>query len=64
VAHLSASLGKNTWILLPHNPDWRWGLESASTPWYKNVTLLRKEQAQPWEDVFGHIGNYLKSIKK
>ncbi len=61
VAHLAASLGKPTWILLPHIPDWRWGLKNTNTPWYKSVTLFRKKQAQPWEEIINMIYDKLKS---
>ena len=33
VAHLSAALGKKTWVLLPYTPDWRWQLDRGDSPW-------------------------------
>lgn len=41
-AHLMASLGRPTWILLPEPPDWRWLLERPDTPWYPAATLFRQ----------------------
>ena len=38
IAHLSATLGKKTWIILPFVSDWRWF--QIKTKWYKNVKLL------------------------
>jgi hypothetical protein len=42
VAHLSGALGKETWILLPYAPDWRWLLDRDDSPWYESVKLYRQ----------------------
>lgn len=41
VAHLSASLGKPVWVLVPPLLDWRWQMGSDTRPWWPNVNLLR-----------------------
>jgi hypothetical protein len=51
VAHLSAALGRPTWVLLHHNPDWRWLLERDDSPWYPTVTLHRQRRYGNWPDV-------------
>jgi hypothetical protein len=48
VAHLSGALGRPTWILLPHMPDWRWLLNRNDTPWYPTATLYRQDSAGEW----------------
>jgi hypothetical protein len=53
VAHLSASMGKPTWILLPPHPDWRWLLKGDKTPWYPSATLYRS--TGNWEEVIRQI---------
>lgn len=55
VAHLSATKGKPTWILLPSSPDWRWGIEGTSTPWYASAKLYRKAICEEWEAVFERL---------
>ena len=47
VAHLSAALGRPTWILLPYTPDYRWLLDRDDSPWYPSVRLFR--QTASWE---------------
>lgn len=51
VAHLAASMGKPTWILLPIAADWRWLVERTDSPWYPSVTLFRQSQHDNWDDV-------------
>ncbi len=48
VAHLSASLCKSTWLMLPFCPDWRWLTERVDSPWYKNVRLFRQSSPGNW----------------
>ncbi len=40
VAHLAATLGKPTTVVLPAQADWRW-MEGRRTTWYPSVRLLR-----------------------
>ena len=46
VAHLSAALGRPTWILLPYTPDYRWLLDRDDSPWYPTARLFR-QSAKP-----------------
>lgn len=53
--HLSGALGKQTWVLTPFVPEWRY-LESGETmPWYPAVRLFRQQDQQAWEPVLGDI---------
>lgn len=49
IAHLSAALGKPTWILLSFVPDWRWMFERADSPWYPTAKLFRQPAAGDWD---------------
>jgi tetratricopeptide (TPR) repeat protein len=55
VAHLSAALGKPTWVLLPFIPDWRWLLDRTDTPWYPSARLFRQECARDWPAVLERV---------
>jgi tetratricopeptide (TPR) repeat protein len=59
VAHLSAALGKPTWIMLPFAPDFRWLLNRSDTPWYPSVQLFRQSKPRDWESVTSQIVNTL-----
>lgn len=53
VAHLSASMGKETWILLPVIACWRWMLNTDESIWYPgNVKLFRQDNFFDWSKVF------------
>jgi hypothetical protein len=55
VAHLSAALGKPTWILLPYLPDWRWMINKSETPWYPSAKLYRQQADRHWEPVLNQM---------
>ncbi|NTW51221.1 MAG: tetratricopeptide repeat protein [Chlorobiaceae bacterium] len=59
VAHLSAAMGKPTWILLPFLPDWRWLLDRDDSPWYASARLYRQEALGDWHGAFTKVGNDL-----
>ncbi len=55
VAHLSAALGRSTWVLLPFSPDWRWLLERDDSPWYRSVRLYRSTRIGDWTSVLERV---------
>lgn len=50
-AHLSASLGLPTWLLLPSPCDWRWMDQGERSPWYPTMRLFRQPQPGAWDPV-------------
>jgi tetratricopeptide (TPR) repeat protein len=62
VAHLAGALGKATWLLLPHNPDWRWMLDRADTPWYPSLRLFRQGAPGDWHGVLSRVGAELRRL--
>jgi len=63
VAHLAATLGKPTWILLPFRPEWRWGLDREDSPWYPSARLFRQSAAGDWDGVIARVGAALRQWK-
>ncbi|MEJ6023744.1 tetratricopeptide repeat protein [Ramlibacter sp. PS4R-6] len=42
IAHLAGAIGKECWVLLAPNADWRWLLEREDCPWYPTLRLFRR----------------------
>ena len=59
VAHLAGALGKPVWILLPFNPDWRWLLDRADSPWYAAARLYRQDKSGDWQGVLEKVATDL-----
>ena len=62
VAHLASALGKETWVLLPYAPDWRWLLDRQDSPWYQSVRLYRQDEQRDWNNVLQKINTDLLAI--
>jgi tetratricopeptide (TPR) repeat protein len=43
IAHLAGAIGKECWVLLAPNADWRWLLEREDCPWYPTLRLFRRD---------------------
>ncbi|MGD9825578.1 tetratricopeptide repeat protein [Desulfobacter sp.] len=52
VVHLAGALGKETWVLLPFSPDWRWLTNRDDSPWYPGMRLFRQPSSGDWDYVF------------
>lgn len=63
VVHLAAGMGKPTWVLLPHVPDWRWLLERQDSPWYPSVRLYRQGSDRSWDAVLRQVAMDLERLR-
>jgi hypothetical protein len=55
IAHLSAAMGKETWVIVPILPyhTWTYGSPDNNTsPYYKCVKLFRQKKARVWNETF------------
>jgi tetratricopeptide (TPR) repeat protein len=60
VAHLAATLGLPTWILVPaYSTDWRWQLERIDSPWYPSVRLFRQTKVGDWSQTLDAVRKVL-----
>jgi Flp pilus assembly protein TadD len=55
IVHLAGALGKTTWALITAVPEWRYGLEGPSMPWYPAVTLIRQTDPDQWDGVLAAV---------
>src|SRR6185437_2286867 len=62
VAHLSAALGRPTWILLPYTPDYRWLLDRDDSPWYPTVRLFRQDKTRDYGKVLDRVRDELAAL--
>lgn len=59
VANLAAMMGGPTCVPVHSSGDWRWGVEGTSSPWIKDVTVLRQTNEGNWNNVVQHIRTWL-----
>jgi hypothetical protein len=60
LAHLSATLGKPTWVLLPFAADWRWLRNREDSPWYPAMKLIRQQSPGNWGAVLDQVATDLR----
>lgn len=63
VAHLSAAMGRPTWILIDQNNDWRWGLKGNGSRWYPSARLFRQERIGDWRSVVEDVVKELDAFR-
>ena len=64
IAHLSAALGRPTWLMLNwFAPCWRWMLNRDSSPWYSSMRIFRQPAQDDWATVTKKIEQYLSWFK-
>lgn len=49
--HYSGAVGQRTWVLAPTVPEWRYGLNNSTMPWYPCVEVLRQPTPNAWAEL-------------
>lgn len=63
VAHLSAAMGVETWIIVPILSYYLWALPGETTPHYNSVKLFRQEKYGDWSVPFEKIKEKLQCTR-
>jgi len=62
VANLAGAMGLRAWIVLKRLPDWRWLLDSSSSPWFPTLRLFRQTTSGVWHDAFETIAREIAGL--
>ena len=54
-AHLSLGFQKKTFVLLPTNSRWHWGVSAEQSIWYPAAQIFRQSKYNYWEDVLNNV---------
>lgn len=60
VAHLSAAMGKPTWLLVALAADWRWGRSGETSAWYRSLRLFRQDKFMDWTSCLERLSAAIK----
>ncbi|MDF1792083.1 MAG: hypothetical protein P1U88_09245 [Thalassobaculaceae bacterium] len=53
--HFAGALGVPCHVMLPVDPDWRWGEDGCGCQWYENVRLHRQQRIGDWAPVVDSV---------
>lgn len=59
LAHLAGGMGKETWLMLPYDFEWRWQAERKDSPWYPSMKIFRQPRRGDWYPVQEEMLNCL-----
>ncbi len=62
VAHLAGAIAAPVWVLLPHNPDFRWMLGRDDTPWYPSMRLFRPASPDARAEQVARVADALRAF--
>lgn len=55
IAHLSAALGKETWVIVPILPYYAWAVPGEKSVWYDSVRLFRQAEYGNWDEPLNNV---------
>jgi tetratricopeptide (TPR) repeat protein len=63
VAHMAGAIGRPVLLLVAFEPDFRWLLNRADSPWYDHFEILRQPQRGDWATVVQRVAVRLDSLR-
>ena len=60
VVHLAGAAGLEVWLLLPKQPEWRWGHQDRPTVWYPSLRQFRARHVDDWVGLVDEVRTQLK----
>jgi ADP-heptose:LPS heptosyltransferase len=61
LVHLCGAIGQTCLTLVPHTPEWRYGAQGSTMPWYRSVRLFRQPQHGAWGPAIAEAAAALKA---
>ena len=61
IAHLAGALGRQVWVALKSDAEWRWMTERPDSPWYPTMRLFRQSRRGAWVELFENMAQELES---
>lgn len=53
--HVAGAVGTRTFAMISEAPHWRYGIKHTDMPWYKSVSLHRKERNESWQSLIERL---------
>ena len=60
--HLTGSMGRPVWVLVPAVPEWRYMREGERMPWYPSARLLRQPRIGEWGNLIERVAGMLAGL--
>lgn len=62
VVHLSGALGQPVWVMAARVPEWRYGYQGDTIPWYPSARVFRQPVLGDWANVIARVAGNLKAL--
>lgn len=62
VAHVAASIGKETWMLSRWDGCWRWFGNRSDSPWYPSLRQFEQPKPHDWEGLMVEVATELRKF--
>ena len=60
IVHLAGGLGRPVWVMVPRNPEWRYGHVGETMLWHPSARLFRQQQVGDWQPVISAVARALR----